>query len=88
MKKNIDFKNKQNGISILGVLVFGIILILILSYFNIKSVAESPTGQENINYIKEGTKDFWVTYLAKPASYMWNEVWLPIVWNPLLSNLK
>jgi len=51
---------KQNGISILGVLVFGVIIILVLSYFNvsIKSVVDSPTGQENVNYVKTTDRSF------------------------------
>lgn len=82
--------NRQDGISILGVLVFGIILILILSYFNIsiKSVVNSPTGQENVNYVKEGTKSLWITYLAEPASYLWNDVWVNIFWKGFISNME
>jgi hypothetical protein len=82
--------NEQNGISILGVLVLGVVIILILSYFHIsiKSVVESPTGQENISYIGGGTKSLWTTYLAEPASYLWNDVWLKIFWRPFISNME
>lgn len=88
MKNNKN--NKQSGISILGVFVFGIIIILILSYFSIsiKSIVESPTGQENINYVRGETKSLWVTYLAEPASYLWNDVWLNIFWKSFISNME
>jgi hypothetical protein len=82
--------NKQKGISILGILFFGFILILVLSYFNvsIKAVVESPTGQENVNYVGGGAKSLWVTYLAEPVSYLWNDVWINIFWKGFISNME
>jgi hypothetical protein len=82
--------NKKGGISILGIIVLGIIIILILSYFHIsiKTVVESPTGQENINYISGGTENLWTAYLEKPASYLWNDVWVNIFWKGFISNME
>jgi hypothetical protein len=81
---------KQNGISILGVLVFGVIIILVLSYFNvsIKSVVDSPTGQENVNYVKTTGQIIWDKYLAEPAHYLWQDVWVNIFWNGFISNME
>ena len=82
--------NKQRGISILGVLVLALLIILVLSYFNvsIKSVVESPTGQENINYVKGGTQSLWDKYLAEPAHYLWHDVWLDIFWKGFIYNME
>lgn len=68
--------NKQRGMSILGVIVFVVVIILVLSYFRIslKSVVESPSGQENINYVGGGLKSFWNDHLQKPASDLWNGI--------------
>lgn len=87
MKK---FKNKQMGLSILGVLVLGAILILVLSYFNIsiKAVVESPTAQENIEYVGGGTRNLWVAYLKEPASYLWNEIWVKLFWRSFVENME
>lgn len=80
--------NKTKGMSIIGAIIFGFIIVLLLSYFNvsIKSIVESPTGQENINYVREAVNNFWNNYLAQPASYLWNDVWLKLVWHPFISN--
>ncbi len=85
MKKD----NKQRGISILGVFFLSLVIILVLSYFNvsIRAVVESPTGQENINYVERTAKTVWDNYLAEPASYLWNDVWLKIIWQPLISKI-
>jgi len=82
--------NKKRGTSILGVLVVGMIIVFVLSYFNvnIKSVIDSPTGQENVNYVRGGVRNLWNTYLVKPVSYFWNDVWLNIFWKSFISNME
>lgn len=76
--------------SILGVLVMGLLIIIVLSYFNIslKSIVESPTGQENVTYVKDTAKSVWVTYLAEPAEYLWKDVWVNIFWKGFISNME
>lgn len=83
--------NKQKGgISILGIIFLGLILILILSYFNIsvRSVVESPTGQDNLNYVGGGTRNLWNDYLKKPADYLWNDIFVNIFWKSFISNME
>lgn len=71
----INFKNK-GGISILGVVLLGIILILVLSYFgfDIKSLVESPKTQDNLNYVGGVLQDIWENILKKPVMWVWNNV--------------
>ena len=80
----------EKGISILGILILAVVVILVLSYFNvsIKSVVESPSGQENINYVEGGTESLWNEYLAQPASYLWNDVWVNIFWKSFINNME
>lgn len=83
--------NKQNGlISILGILIIAAIVIIVLSYFNIsiKTVVESPTGQENINYVKGGTVNLWTTYFQGPVSYLWNDIFINIFWKGFILNME
>ena|SRR3989344_3940128 len=83
-------KYKKGGISIVGILLLGFILILVLSYFkiSIKSVVESPEGQENISYVGGGTRNLWNDYLKKPASYLWNDVFVDIFWQSFINNME
>ena len=76
--------------SILGFLVLAAIVILVLSYFNIsiKTVVESPAGQENIEYVKGGSKSLWDEYLEEPASYLWNDIWVKLFWRPFVDNME
>ncbi len=87
---NVIIKSKKNGISIIGILFLGVIIILVLSYFKIsvRSVVESPTGQDNISYVGGGTVNLWDTYLSKPASYLWNDVFINIFWKSFINNME
>ncbi|MEX2052186.1 MAG: hypothetical protein WD991_00630 [Candidatus Paceibacterota bacterium] len=83
-------ENTKRGISILGVLVLGVIIILVLSYFDIsvKSVAESPTGQENFSYVGGVSRNLWNDYFREPLSYLWNEIWIELFWEPFVDNME
>ena len=82
--------NTKKGISILGIIILGVIIVFVLSYFNvsIKSIVNSPSGQENVNYVRGGAKSLWTTYLAEPAAYLWNDVWINIFWKGFISNME
>ncbi len=82
-----NLNKNQKGISIIGVLFFGVLLVLVLSYsgISIKSIVESPEGQENINYITGGVRNLWYEYLKEPAEYIWNDIIIGIVWENLIS---
>ena len=86
----INFDEKIKGISIIGVLFLGFILILVLSYFKIsvKSIVESPEAQENIEYVGRGTRNLWNDYLQEPASYLWNDIFINIFWKSFINNME
>ncbi|MFZ3011778.1 MAG: hypothetical protein WA060_02160 [Minisyncoccia bacterium] len=90
MENKKYFKTKKGEMSILGVLVMGFLIIIVLSYFNIsvKSIVESPTGQENVTYVKDTVRGIWTTYLAEPAEYLWRDVWINIFWKGFISNME
>jgi len=95
--KNYSFKiimtklNKEKGgISIVGIIIFGFIIILVLSYFKIsvRSVVESPEAQDNINYVGGGTKSIWNEYLKQPVEYFWNDIFIKIFWASFINNME
>ena len=82
--------SQGGGISIVGIILIGILVIILLGYFNInlRTVVENPQSQDNLNYLREGTVNLWNKYLKAPASYLWNDVWLKIFWRPFISNME
>jgi hypothetical protein len=81
---------KEGGISILGIILLTIILIFVLSYFNIsvKSVVESPTAKDNVNYVGGAGKNLWNDYLKKPVTYFWDKVVVDLLWASFVSNME
>ncbi len=62
--------NKKRGdISILSIFLLGVIIIFVLSYFDIsiKKVVEAPQTQENLQYVGGAGKSFLQKYLKWPA---------------------
>ena len=82
--------NKKAGISILGIIILAVLVILVLGYFHIsiRAVVNNPTSQDNINYVKGGTESIWDEYLAQPAHYLWQDVWLNIFWQGFINNME
>jgi hypothetical protein len=70
-------------------IVIFLIVLLILAYFglNLRGIVESPTFQDNWNYIKGGVVSLWNSYLKAPATYLWN-LFIPFVWKPFEQNLQ
>ena len=86
--KNLN--KRKRGISIIGILFFGFIIVLVLSYFkiSIRSVVESTTAQDNISYVGGGTRNLWDEYFRKPVSYLWNDIFINIFWASFINNME
>lgn len=67
-----------------------IIALIILGYFgfDIRKAVEAPVSQSNIEYIKNATIYVWNKYLEGPAKYLWNDVFIDLIWNTAIDNLK
>src|ERR1035437_5073437 len=86
-----NFKNnKKGGISILGILLLGVILIVALSYFhiNIQSVVQSPDAQNNFSYVGTSSRNLWTDYLAKPVADVLNSTIVKTLWSSFISNMQ
>lgn len=72
------------------IIILIVAALLILSYFGIslRSVINAPVTQDNISYTTGATVGFWNIYLKQPVTYLWNEIFLKLVWGPALDSLK
>jgi len=80
--------NTQHGFIRLVILL--IIIIAVLSYFNfdIKKFFESDIVRNNFNYAWNWVMYVWETYLAGPAGYLWNDIFIDLIWNSFIENLQ
>ncbi len=79
--------NNQQGFIRLVILL--IIIIAVLSYFNfdVKKFFESDMVKNNFGFVWNWTSYIWETYLAGPARYLWNDIFIDLIWNSFLENL-
>lgn len=82
--------SKQKGLSIIGIVIVGFVVILVISYFHIslKKVVENPDTQDNLHYVGDNSKSVWDKYLREPATYLWHDVWVNIFWKGFISNME
>ncbi|MEI6304841.1 MAG: hypothetical protein WCP09_02365 [Candidatus Taylorbacteria bacterium] len=84
----IPFINTNSG-SIIRTALFIIIILLVLGYFgfNLRSIVNSPTFQDNWMFVRGVVVDTWNTYLNKPFDYLLNKIFIPLIWDPAISGL-
>lgn len=85
--KYFDFPNHQGGL--IKTIVLIVIAILVVSYLgiNLRALVTSPTTSDNFGYVKEATLYVWNNWLKKPADYLWNKLFIPLIWEPAIDNL-
>ncbi len=79
---------KQKG-SIKWILII-IIAIALASYyldFSVREIAENEQTKSNLSYIWENISDFYLKYLSKAVSYVWNDIFVDIIWKNFLQGL-
>ncbi len=67
-----------------------VVALLILSYFgfNIRDIVNSPAGRDNFSFTQEIMINVWNNYLKKPVMYLWNDIFLELIWEPAIDSLK
>jgi hypothetical protein len=66
-----------------------IVALLILSYygFNLRTLVQAPATQNNFGYVATTTVSVWDKYLKQPATYLWKDIFLDLIWDPAINNL-
>jgi len=91
-------KNNTKKSGFIKYIIIFIILILILSYFNIdiRGIIESPSTQKNISYVIElwnvvwqkFLKPLWDNYLSEPLLYFWQNIFIDILWKAFVQGFE
>ena len=66
-----------------------VVALLVLSYygFSLRTLVNNPVTQDNFGYVATTSVSFWDEYLSQPASYLYNDVFINLIWNPAITNL-
>lgn len=81
---------RKNESGLIKTIILIVIALAFLSYlgFNLRNFIESDIVQENFSYAWNWVKHVWNTYLVRPASYLWNDVWVDLFWEPFIDAMQ
>jgi hypothetical protein len=70
-------------------IVIALLGLIILGYlgFDVRRAVEAPVTQSNLAYAKNVTIYVWNKYLERPAKYLWNEIFVKLIWTPSINAL-
>lgn len=81
----------QSGFVTLKTLVIVILVLVALGMFGInveEDVAGNEDVQDNVSYVATGVVGFWNRYLAEPARFLWNDVFVGLIWESFIVNMQ
>ena len=84
------FRYSSRNTGLIRTIILVVIALLILSYFgfNLRELADSDATQDNFGYVKTFVLNVWNNYLKRPALYLWNDIFLDLIWEPAIENLR
>ena len=90
VRYNISMKKIPHNQGFIRTVIIIVVALLILSYFgfNIRDIVNSPAGRDNFSYTQEIMIKVWNNYLKKPVTYLWNDIFLELIWEPAIDALK
>ncbi len=76
-----------------GLIKFIILLIIAISILSalgvsIRSIVQGETLQDNFKYVWAKIDYTWDKYLARPAKYLWNDIFIGLLWDSFIDNMK
>ena len=75
---------------IIKMIVIIVIALIVLGYFgyNLREIINSPDVSENLSYSGGLLTKLWDNFLVAPATWIWDNIIIDIVWNGLQSLLQ
>lgn len=69
-------------------IILALIAIIVLSFFgyDLKAIIEAPITQSNLHYAAGGVETVW-NYVKGPVLYLYNNIFIGILWQAFLNNL-
>ena len=84
----VVFMSMSNGfIKLLLIILAGIVILGTLNV-DLRAMLQKPMIQENFSFIWQGISYVWDAFLEQPAEYLWNVVFINLLWNSFIENLE
>ncbi|MEA2715022.1 MAG: hypothetical protein QOG91_50 [Candidatus Parcubacteria bacterium] len=79
-------KTNEGLIKLIVIIVIALLLLAFLG-LNLRSIVNSPTFQDNWQFIKGIVLQIWTRFLKLPVLFIWNQGFVRFIWNPIFQNL-
>lgn len=79
---------QQGSIKWIVIIILALIVGSYFFDFSLKDAIEDEQTQENFDYVEEHSKRVYNNYLAKTVSYLWNDIFLDLLWDSFTENLE
>jgi hypothetical protein len=82
-------KGLQKGGTLIQLVVWIVIIVLILSLLGVSiqtDIFSNSFVQENFGFIFNWFGSVWDSYLSNPITYLWGDIFLDLLWSPLLDS--
>ncbi|MCK5022152.1 MAG: hypothetical protein KAR54_02800 [Candidatus Pacebacteria bacterium] len=83
----LNFKNDNRGL--ISWIIIIVIAVIVLSYlgFDLRAIIEGEDTQSNLAYLWSLVLSVWNNYLATPVLYLWNDIFIDLLWNTFVENM-
>lgn len=85
---NTKNKKEKGSIKWFILLVLGIIIASFYFNFDLQEAVEAEQTQSNFSYIKKNIIEFYNSYLKNTIDYLWNDIFIDLIWESFVENLK
>lgn len=76
---------KKQGWSLIKFILVIVLIIVFLSLLGInleQDIVQNEVVQTNLGYTVSFISNIWENHLATPFFYVWNDVFIPLLWQP------
>lgn len=81
--------NREGGfLKWIIVIVIGLVIASYFFDFSVKEAVEDEQTQSNFAYISVEVQEFWNEHLAEAADYLWNDIFIDLLWESFIENLE
>jgi hypothetical protein len=80
----------QKGFGLLRTILILAVLLVIISLLGVnfeQDVVQNEVVQTNFGYAVGWLADLWSNHLSAPVLYVWNDIFIELLWNPFVEML-
>lgn len=79
---------EQGSLKWIFIIIVALIIASFYFDFSIQEAVEDEQTQSNFTYLWNNIVTFYDTYLSEKVNYLWNDVFLDLIWSSFTENMQ